>query len=196
MSASNIGFAGCQADVDVSCARSNAKDHGQSTEVYRDNEAVESTRSITAITADNAEYEYGDDQGALQSLYQEQLLTHARTQAGIMSEMMDETLDMIDEDAEELDEEADKEIEKVLFEITNGKLGEAQGKVGALSVLAHHSCAGPHADSSYAGPSPRRGRRSRDYAAAARCSVTWVMLARLSSRQNTVCTVVISALAR
>lgn len=83
-----------------------------------------------------------------------------------MSEMMDETLDMIDEDAEELDEEADKEIEKVLFEITNGKLGEAQGKVGALPVRAHHSYACPHADASLAGPRPRRGRRSRDYAAA------------------------------
>ena len=141
------------------CARSDAKDHGQSTEVYRDNEVVESTRSITAITAYNAEYEHGDDQSALQSLYQEQLLTHARTQAGIMSEMMDETLDMIDEDAEELDEEADKEIEKVLFEITNGKLGEAQGKVGALPVRVHHSRKCPQADPPSVDRSARRGRR-------------------------------------
>jgi len=41
--------------------------------------------------------------------------------------MMDDTLDMQDED--ELEEEADAEVEKVLFELTNGKLGEA-GSVG------------------------------------------------------------------
>ena len=47
--------------------------------------------------------------------------------------MMDETLVPLDE---ELDEEADEEIEKVLFEITNGKLGDAAaaGKVGSLPV--------------------------------------------------------------
>lgn len=44
-----------------------------------------------------------------------------------MEEMLDDTLDM-DED-EELEEEADAEVEKVLFELTNGKLGEA-GSVG------------------------------------------------------------------
>ncbi|KDR83689.1 hypothetical protein GALMADRAFT_236022 [Galerina marginata CBS 339.88] len=49
------------------------------------------------------------------------------TKAGIMEEMLDETLDM-DED-EELEEEADAEVDKVLFELTNGKLGEA-GSVG------------------------------------------------------------------
>ncbi|KAK0191054.1 vacuolar sorting protein Vps24 [Armillaria mellea] len=49
------------------------------------------------------------------------------TKAGIMEEMLDDTLDM-DED-EELEEEADAEVEKVLFELTNGKLGEA-GSVG------------------------------------------------------------------
>ncbi|KAG7449127.1 vacuolar sorting protein VPS24 [Guyanagaster necrorhizus] len=49
------------------------------------------------------------------------------TKAGIMEEMLGDTLDM-DED-EELEEEADAEVEKVLFELTNGKLGEA-GSVG------------------------------------------------------------------
>ena len=45
-----------------------------------------------------------------------------------MEEMLEDTLDM-DED-EELAEEADAEVDKVLFDLTNGKLGEA-GSVGA-----------------------------------------------------------------
>ncbi|KAF8165295.1 vacuolar sorting protein VPS24 [Crassisporium funariophilum] len=49
------------------------------------------------------------------------------TKAGIMEEMLDDTLDM--EEDEELEEEADAEVDKVLFELTNGKLGEA-GSVG------------------------------------------------------------------
>lgn len=44
-----------------------------------------------------------------------------------MEEMIDETLDMQEED--EIEEEADAEVDKVLFELTNGKLGEA-GSVG------------------------------------------------------------------
>jgi charged multivesicular body protein 3 len=50
-----------------------------------------------------------------------------------MEEMMEDTLNM-DED-EEIEEEADAEVDKVLFELTNGKLGEA-GSVGTeLPVL-------------------------------------------------------------
>jgi len=49
------------------------------------------------------------------------------TKAGIMEEMLEDTFD-VDED-EELDEEADAEVDKVLFELTNGKLGQA-GSVG------------------------------------------------------------------
>lgn len=49
------------------------------------------------------------------------------SQAGIMEEMLDETLEM--EDDEELEEEADQEVDKVLFELTDGKLGQA-GSVG------------------------------------------------------------------
>ena len=45
-----------------------------------------------------------------------------------MEEMMEETLDTVDD--EELEEEADAEVDKVLFELTDGKLGQA-GKVGA-----------------------------------------------------------------
>ncbi|KAJ3528508.1 hypothetical protein NMY22_g9382 [Coprinellus aureogranulatus] len=42
--------------------------------------------------------------------------------AGIMEEMMEDVLDM-DED-EELEEEADAEVDKVLFDLTDGKLGQ------------------------------------------------------------------------
>ncbi|KAH8929680.1 hypothetical protein BT69DRAFT_1345715 [Atractiella rhizophila] len=48
--------------------------------------------------------------------------------AGIMSEMVDDVMESLDID-EEIEEEADEEVDKVLFEITDGKLGEA-GKVG------------------------------------------------------------------
>jgi len=46
-----------------------------------------------------------------------------------MEEMLDDTLEAMDDD-EELEEEADEEVEKVLFDITDGKLGLA-GSVGA-----------------------------------------------------------------
>ncbi|KAI0732920.1 vacuolar sorting protein Vps24 [Fomitopsis betulina] len=45
------------------------------------------------------------------------------TKAGIMEEMLDDTLEM--DDDEELEEEADEEVDKVLFDLTNGKLGQA-----------------------------------------------------------------------
>ncbi|KAI0347282.1 vacuolar sorting protein Vps24 [Trametopsis cervina] len=45
------------------------------------------------------------------------------TKAGILEEMLDDTLEM-DED-EEIEEEADAEVDKVLFDLTNGKLGQA-----------------------------------------------------------------------
>ncbi|KAH6914854.1 vacuolar sorting protein Vps24 [Coprinopsis sp. MPI-PUGE-AT-0042] len=45
------------------------------------------------------------------------------TKAGIMEEMLEDTLEM--DDDEELEEEADAEVDKVLFELTNGKLGQA-----------------------------------------------------------------------
>ncbi|WVQ82607.1 hypothetical protein IAT38_004737 [Cryptococcus sp. DSM 104549] len=48
--------------------------------------------------------------------------------SGIMEEMMEETLDTVDDD--ELEEEADAEVDKVLFELTDGKLGQA-GAVGS-----------------------------------------------------------------
>ncbi|KAF8314755.1 vacuolar sorting protein VPS24 [Clavulina sp. PMI_390] len=50
------------------------------------------------------------------------------TKAGIMEEMVEETLEAVDDD-EELEEEADAEVDKVLFELTDGKLGNL-GSVG------------------------------------------------------------------
>ncbi|KAF8486535.1 vacuolar sorting protein Vps24 [Gautieria morchelliformis] len=49
------------------------------------------------------------------------------TKAGILEEMIDETVQL--EDDEELEEEAEAEVDKVLFEVTDGKLGQA-GSVG------------------------------------------------------------------
>ncbi|KAI0036766.1 vacuolar sorting protein Vps24 [Vararia minispora EC-137] len=44
------------------------------------------------------------------------------TKAGIMEEMLDDIIDA--EEDEELEEEADAEVDKVLFELTDGKLGQ------------------------------------------------------------------------
>lgn len=49
------------------------------------------------------------------------------TKAGIMEEMLGDMLQMDEE--EEIEEEADAEVDKVLFDLTNGKLGLA-GSVG------------------------------------------------------------------
>lgn len=46
------------------------------------------------------------------------------TKAGILEEMIDETMESV-EDTEELEEEAQTEIDKVLWEVTAGKIGEA-----------------------------------------------------------------------
>ena len=48
--------------------------------------------------------------------------------------MLEDTLDM--EEDEELEEEADAEVDKVLFELTNGKLGEAGSVDKELPVSA------------------------------------------------------------
>ena len=48
-----------------------------------------------------------------------------------MEEMMDEVLE---DDDEELEEEADAEVEKVLYDITDGKLGAAGSVKDELPV--------------------------------------------------------------
>ena len=50
-----------------------------------------------------------------------------------MDEMLEETMEEMD-DEEELESEANEEVEKILFEITDGKLGVQNTKVGALPV--------------------------------------------------------------
>ncbi|KAH9462105.1 hypothetical protein MJO29_003216 [Puccinia striiformis f. sp. tritici] len=49
--------------------------------------------------------------------------------AGIMSEMVEDAIDTLDEDEDELEEEAEAEVQNVLFDITDGKLGQ-MGSVG------------------------------------------------------------------
>lgn len=53
-----------------------------------------------------------------------QELSKEMMKAGIIEEMLDETFDNM-EDSEEMEDAAQVEIDKVLFEITEGKLGEA-----------------------------------------------------------------------
>jgi charged multivesicular body protein 3 len=55
-------------------------------------------------------------------------------QAGIMDEMMEDVL-AADED-EELDAEADEEVDKVLFDLTEGRLGQAGAARTELPVCA------------------------------------------------------------
>jgi charged multivesicular body protein 3 len=54
-----------------------------------------------------------------------------------MEEMLEDTLEM-DED-EELDAEADAEVDKILYDLTNGKLGQA-GSVTTELPVSERSC--------------------------------------------------------
>jgi charged multivesicular body protein 3 len=54
------------------------------------------------------------------------------TKAGVIEEMMQDTMELLDDD--ELEEEADEEVDKILFQVTDGKLGEL-GTVGTLPTL-------------------------------------------------------------
>jgi charged multivesicular body protein 3 len=49
-----------------------------------------------------------------------------------MDEMVGDTMDMMD-DEEGLEDEADEQVDKVLWEITDGKLGQA-GKAGQAEL--------------------------------------------------------------
>lgn len=51
-------------------------------------------------------------------------MSREMTKAGILEEMIDETMESL-EDSEEIEEEAKQEVDKVLWELTDGKLGEA-----------------------------------------------------------------------
>ncbi|KAI8640935.1 Snf7-domain-containing protein [Parasitella parasitica] len=62
-----------------------------------------------------------------------QQMSMEMTKSGIMGEMIDDTMDMMDDD--DIEEAADEEVNKVLFQITDGMLGEA-GSVGPVLVTA------------------------------------------------------------
>lgn len=53
-----------------------------------------------------------------------------------MEEMMDDTLDsgVLGEDEDELEEEAEGEVDKVLFELTDGKLGSTTANLPELKA--------------------------------------------------------------
>lgn len=53
-----------------------------------------------------------------------QELSKEMMKAGIIEEMLDETMDSF-EDTEEMEEAAQSEIDKVLYEITKGEIGKA-----------------------------------------------------------------------
>lgn len=54
------------------------------------------------------------------------LICFISLQDGIMEEMMEDTLDsgVLGEDEDELETEAEGEVDKILFELTDGKLGQ------------------------------------------------------------------------
>ncbi|KAI8393613.1 Snf7-domain-containing protein [Radiomyces spectabilis] len=56
-----------------------------------------------------------------------QQMSMEMTKAGIMEEMIDDTMEMMDDD--DIEEAADEEVSNVLYQITDGMLGEA-GSVG------------------------------------------------------------------
>lgn len=53
-----------------------------------------------------------------------QEMSREMTKAGILEEMIEETMESI-EDSDAVEEEAAEEVDKVLWELTDGKLGEA-----------------------------------------------------------------------
>ena len=82
-----------------------------------------------------------------------------------MEEMMDDTLQM--EDDEELEEEADAEVDKVLYDLTEGKLGQAGTVKEELPVSALVQCVlqlGILIPGDSANTEPGRGRRDGERA--------------------------------
>lgn len=77
-------------------------------------------------------------------------LSKEMTKAGIMEEMLEDTMESLDEDPEELEEQAAKEVDQILFDLTNGQLGRAPAAptetIGAPSVPAEKAAATPDTD--------------------------------------------------
>ena len=105
---------------------SNVESHWVVAEIHRDHEALKFAHQTSANWSSHARDEYGDDKGVTLSTSRTQVF-ESIAQAGIMEEMLEDTLEMNED--EEIEEEADAEVDKVLFELTNGKLGQA-GTVG------------------------------------------------------------------
>jgi hypothetical protein len=72
-----------------------------------------------------------------------------------MEEMLDDALNV--EEDEEVEEEADEEVDKVLFELTNGKLGQAGTVNTELPVCKLHPGRSLLNNESRVGFSSRRG---------------------------------------
>ena len=107
-----------------------------SPKINRNHETFECASQAASNQSDNAGIEYGNDKGHSLFLNENNLTNqhlYLASKAGVTEEMLEDTLDM-DED-EEIEEEADAEIEKVLFELTNGKLGEARSVGTELPVM-------------------------------------------------------------
>jgi hypothetical protein len=85
-----------------------------------------------------------------------------------MEEMMEDTLDSVDDD--ELEEEADAEVDKVLYELTDGKLGQA-GRVGAELPVCALSCQDAKYGMLIGGRRTRRTRRM--WRRCRRCRKRW-----------------------
>ncbi|ORZ18287.1 Snf7 family, partial [Lobosporangium transversale] len=60
-------------------------------------------------------------------------MTKEMMKAGIIDEMLEETMESLDD--EEVEEEAEEEVNKVLFQITDGLLGEAPLAAGKLPTV-------------------------------------------------------------
>ncbi|KAF5306136.1 hypothetical protein FQR65_LT07412 [Abscondita terminalis] len=54
-----------------------------------------------------------------------QELSKEMMKAGIIEDMLEETMDAMEEDSQEMEDAAQTEVDKVLWELTEGKLGEA-----------------------------------------------------------------------
>ena len=126
---------------------SDDQSHRITSKVNRNYEALECIDKVTPNQCDNATNEHRDDEGVFFCPVFVSFCSFDSSnlcQAGVMEEMVDDTLEMQEDD--EIEEEADAEVDKVLFELTDGKLGEA-GSVGTElpvigpslvdSVLAH-----------------------------------------------------------
>lgn len=65
-------------------------------------------------------------------------LSKEMMKAGIIEEMLDETMESV-EDSEDVEDEADEEVDKILWEVTAGQLGTAPAVVTETPGVATHT---------------------------------------------------------